>query len=321
MSRQAMADAAASLTFRDVRCPVCDSDTRRKLFRDRNRRENLDIGGTYWRCVSCGMIYLSPLPDWQQFSEYYQSIFEQQCDPRECAPPPGERPGLWGQVARWSRRFRSRPHSWPNEPGGGRTLLDVGCGIGTKLVEFARRGWRVYGIDINPGALCVARRQVPTGDFRQGELGQVGFEPGSFDVIRLDNVLEHVYQPKMLLQEIQNLLRPGSGRLYVYVPHGESLSMRLLGKYSISAWVPFHVSLFTQTALHRILSEAGFTRVDMFQHYPAERLPASLKQLGWPVLPERVPRWIDFMLLCLCMPIGKMAEWIGIGEELVAVAQ
>lgn len=50
-------------------------------------------------------------------------------------------------------------------PEGG-TVLDVGCGSGVKSKYMLERGFRVVGIDISDALLAIARRESPSGDFR-----------------------------------------------------------------------------------------------------------------------------------------------------------
>ncbi|MFQ5913302.1 MAG: class I SAM-dependent methyltransferase [Nitrospinota bacterium] len=301
-----------------VPCPVCGGRRAHDLFTDRNRRENLPIAGTYSSCVGCGAIYLRKRPLWEDIKALY--------DPLHYGPGDGgrgaeERGGSsrWKGLVHWTRKWRFRPHSWPLEPAGRhpRRLLDVGCGDGRKLEEFAARGWEVWGIDVSPNALRMAAARLPGGRFLAGELEGLDLPHGSFDVVRLDNVLEHVPRPVETLQICHRLLNPG-GRLICLVPHGKSLSMRVLGRYSISAWVPFHLTLFTRGSLRRALEGAGFGRVALYDFCPLQWPAASLFQLlkspGWGN--QRIPRW----WIWACYPFGCAAAWMRVGEELVAVA-
>ena len=96
------------------------------------------------------------------------------------------------------------PHRWPigvAKPGG--KLLDIGCGSGSKLLEFCRRGWEVYGVDINPRAIEKARRTVPQGHFSCAELTRLSFPANFFDCIRIDNCLEHVPNDRKMFRIIK----------------------------------------------------------------------------------------------------------------------
>lgn len=314
---------ASELVMYPATCPVCRHERARRLFEDRNRREKLPIRSGYVECRECGMIYLSPAPDWDQFRKFYDWLYATQAG--EVAGlrniPPGDRSGRLGRAIRSMRGLRFRPHSWPAEAGEGRSLLELGCSDAVKLVEFAERGWKVVGVDISASALEQAGRNLPSGEFHLGELEQLDLPARTFHVVRADNVLEHVPNPSQLAAQCARLLVSGGGRFIVYVPHGRSLSMRLLGRYSNNSWIPFHLSLFSRDALRRMLITAGFKRVDIVTYSPIHALPSSFLQAlgraqdsrGWGRM-----QWPVYLALA---PVGWLADRLAMGEELVAVAR
>jgi SAM-dependent methyltransferase len=252
------------------------------------------------------MTYLSPVPSADAARPFYDLILGDA--PVGGVAQPGSRP---------LRKFR--PHDWPAEAGNGRLLLDVGCGAATKLVGPARRGWRVVGVDVSADSITAARRNVPEGEFFVGDLSSARIQDSTCDVVRLDNVLEHINEPVPLLAECRRLLRP-RGLLLLYVPNGDSLSMRALKRNSISSWIPFHVSLFNPKTLRSALSAAGFTDVTDWTYTPADWLPLSLLQL-FGARPGTTPQLLYRGLRVACFPMGLLAERWGIGEELVAAAR
>ncbi len=178
------------------------------------------------------------------------------------------------------RKLRFRPHSWPlaSVSPKSKRLLDLGCGNGTKLFEFVQHGYDVWGVDVGADAIRVCQKILPQGHFIQGELQETGLPDAHFDYIRIDNALEHVPNPREVVRECYRLLRHG-GQLLVYVPHGRSLSMRLMKGNSISSWIPFHLQLFTRKSLIQLMEEAGFTDIRIYGYNPISWLPLSLMQL------------------------------------------
>lgn len=95
------------------------------------------------------------------------------------------------------------------------SILDIGCGAGGMLAFLGRYG-RAAGVDASPEAVAMAGRDGA--DVRLGMLpADIPFEPASFDVITLLDVLEHVDADAAALDTIRGLLRPG-GHLIVTVP-------------------------------------------------------------------------------------------------------
>ena len=117
-------------------------------------------------------------------------------------------------VPKWKRvlrKVRFRPHSWPLEsvPSGSKRLLDLGCGSGAKLFEFAGRGYDVWGVDVGEDTIRLCKELLPQGHFMQGELQETNLPDGHFDYIRIDNALEHVPNPKEVIAECHRLLCEG----------------------------------------------------------------------------------------------------------------
>lgn len=96
----------------------------------------------------------------------------------------------------------------------GRRVLDVGCGGGLLAEGMARRGARVIGIDLAPGALEVARlHALESGiavDYRQVAAESLAdAEPASFDLVTCLEMLEHVPDPPSIMAALARLVRPG----------------------------------------------------------------------------------------------------------------
>jgi SAM-dependent methyltransferase len=95
----------------------------------------------------------------------------------------------------------------------GKRLLEVGCGVGTDLVRFARAGAIVTGIDLAPVSVELARR-----NFAQHRLSAelsvmdgeaMSFPDGSFDVVYAHGVLQYTADPGRMVAEIHRVLVPG----------------------------------------------------------------------------------------------------------------
>ena len=180
-------------------------------------------------------------------------------------------------------------------------------------------GYDVWGVDVGADAIRFCKELLPQGHFFQGELQETGLPDGHFDYIRIDNALEHVPNPKEVIRECRRLLC-GGGQLMIYVPHGRSLSMRLMKGNSITAWIPFHLQLFTRNSLRRLLEEAGFKDVRIYEYNPTSWLPASImqwKHQRWPTAKYDHSTWPTLA----CYPIGWLATKFGMGEELIATGR
>ena len=158
-----------------------------------------------------------------------------------------------------------------------RTFLDVGCGEGWALDYFQRQGWDVLGLDFSSFSLEQfhpdLRGRLRAGDLYDG-LQELISEGRQFDVLWLDNVLEHVLDPAELLRRCRALTRPG-GVLLVDVPNDFSpLQQHLLATGHIDRpfWValPDHLSYFGAEGLRNLAAATGWATARLLGDQPID---------------------------------------------------
>ncbi|MFA7438399.1 bifunctional 2-polyprenyl-6-hydroxyphenol methylase/3-demethylubiquinol 3-O-methyltransferase UbiG [Castellaniella sp.] len=99
-------------------------------------------------------------------------------------------------------------------PGPNPRVVDVGCGGGILAEALAQSGARVTGIDLSELSLRIARQHAAAGgldiDYRLMEADALAAtEAGQFDVVTCMEMLEHVPQPRGIIEACARLLRPG----------------------------------------------------------------------------------------------------------------
>jgi len=139
---------------------------------------------------------------------------------------------------------------------GGR-LLEVGCGTGEFLEELLRmQNWEVVAVEPNEKAASYAKSKLNVKIF-QSCFEDFEYESGSFDVIVMWYVLEHLPQPISGLRLAYKLLK-ANGWLIFSIPNVESWEARVFGKYWVGWDLPRHLYLFPRPLLHEILESIGF---------------------------------------------------------------
>lgn len=96
-------------------------------------------------------------------------------------------------------------------------VVDVGCGTGTALAEYAAIGCRVIGVDTSAAMLARARERLgPDSDVRLVKGARLPVDDGTADLVLVSLVLHSVPWPEAvgLLAEVRRVLRP-SGRALV----------------------------------------------------------------------------------------------------------
>ena len=93
--------------------------------------------------------------------------------------------------------------------GRGTRLLDVGCGTGMAAQLAAKLGALVTGLDASEAELVIARERIPSGDFRCGEMEELPYADGSFDVVTGFSSLQFAEDPLNALREARRVVKPG----------------------------------------------------------------------------------------------------------------
>lgn len=131
-------------------------------------------------------------------------------------------------------------------------VLDIGCGLGY-LLSGIPDSWDRYGVEVSEFA---ATRAAPYGTIHHGDLASAKYADGSFDVVVMHHVIEHVDEPVGLLREAMRVLRPG-GRFLLGTPDFDGAMARRFGDNYRLLHDPTHVSLFTNESMHRALRDCG----------------------------------------------------------------
>jgi SAM-dependent methyltransferase len=214
--------------------------------------------------------------------------------------------------------------------GAGRgSLLDVGCATGSFLRVAQAKGWRCSGVEVSAFAAAEARERTGC-DVFCGKLEDAPFDGGSFDVITMWDLLEHLPDPLDGLERARRLLKP-SGLLLVNTPNENSLLRRMArliyrgSAGSITAPVNrlyhrYHLYYFAAPTLGLLFRRAGLEVVAMdTKPIPMSRgrIPAATK-VAMKVLSvaERLAR-AEYELLVLARNPGAVVERAGAMEGAV----
>ncbi len=173
-------------------------------------------------------------------------------------------------------------------------ILDVGCGAGDNAALLSGRGWRVTGVTIDPREREAALPfcdHIHLGDLESGLPDGI---TGTFDVVLMSHVLEHLAQPARLLADVRAHLTVG-GVIAVALPNALNYRQRLrflMGDFSYTDTGILdrtHLRFYTFTTAKSLLEEHGFDVVDAvpdgsFPLWKLRRLLAGDKL-------ERINRW------------------------------
>lgn len=201
---------------------------------------------SYLRCEACGVLFIDPVPE-GRLSEIYPSNYYSYATP-------GSSPVH--AVKDWLDRrfFRSILERVDEQE---LAVLDVGGGAGWELKALRDTDERVKKtqvVDLDPGAQELAKANGHSyfcGRIEDFESDQ------RFDVILLLNLIEHVRDPRRVLEKVCALLAPG-GLVVVKTPNWEAFDAKV---FRHSSWAglhcPRHWVLFTRESFEHTARDAG----------------------------------------------------------------
>ena len=125
----------------------------------------------------------------------------------------------------------------------GRKVLEVGCGLGTDLLQFARGGAEVYGIDLTEKGANLTRKRLKlyglSGRISVGDSESLPFDSDYFDLVYSWGVIHHTPNTEAAAREIVRVCKPG-GQIMVMLYHRRSLlALQAWAYYGLLKGKPF----------------------------------------------------------------------------------
>jgi len=223
-------------------------------------------------CHSCGLGWQHPLPTPSDIRYYYHRF------------PTYNIHGSNEKKLGFQRRIQRIARLAPDK---GR-LLDIGCGLGTFLKLALDAGWDATGIEPQQSAAEYCRRHLGI-EPHVMPIEEINLPPGSFDVVTIWDVWEHIHSPVEFIDHCIRLLAP-KGLLALSIPNASGYPARLFrGNWRYVMFT--HLSYFTLPYVRRIMNER-----DMHFQWADHTIKAqSLLQglflmLRIPLNPERLMR-------------------------------
>jgi 2-polyprenyl-3-methyl-5-hydroxy-6-metoxy-1,4-benzoquinol methylase len=196
------------------------------------------------QCRTCALVFVNPRPDPQLIVAGYSDA-----EDRTFVEQNGDR------IRTFRRTIGRVLRGMGKNSGAGMRLLDVGCAGGAFLVAAREAGFEVAGVEPSRWMADFGRKSYGL-DIIDGILRPETFAPGTFDVVTLWDVIEHVPDPHELLGLIHRLLKP-EGWLVVNYPDIGSLAARTLGR-RWPFWLSVHLLYYTRPTMRQQLMRAGF---------------------------------------------------------------
>jgi len=232
-------------------CKICGT-SESKVIVDNIKDWEYGFEGSYEyrKCSKCNSIQIHPFPSMQDFVESYKVDYHG-------FVPPTQKGALYSFLFKLiqcitKNEIRSFIHPGSN-------VLDVGCGIGLFLNELKSMGFHnLEGIDFSEKAVKIVNKNGIT--CHLGTFLDFVKENRSYDLIVMNNYLEHTTNPLSELKKAHGLLKD-KGVLLGEIPNFDSLDRIIFGRFWGGNHVPRHAFQFNARNLKELLKQAGFKTI------------------------------------------------------------
>jgi SAM-dependent methyltransferase len=233
-------------------CPVCEGisfSPETEIFDDRYGKPNRY---QLARCAACGHLATAPRLRESDLPGLYGTYYPRKNISADDVAHEAAKPkrGFAGLVLWWNGTDNQGQYSVR----AGETMLDVGCGSGTSLLEAKALGAMAFGIEVDPNVKPIATTLGLTIHF--GNLQDRPFPENTFDLIVMNQVIEHLPDPDEGLRELSDRLAP-SGCMALVFRNIESLWRRLSGSRWINWHTPYHLHHFDRRHFERMVRRCG----------------------------------------------------------------
>lgn len=232
-------------------CPLCGSHNT-DIVEEDVRDFEYGAPGTYrWiKCLGCDLVRLDPMPKEEILNLAYPETYHAFVKPTS-------------KITQYLQTFSRKgiAKSLANKLPERGAILDIGCSTGELLLSVGRLGdYQLFGIEYKLEIAWEARNRgihVWEGAFEKAEVPDE-----SMDLVVMQHVIEHVYDPVDTLKRIHRILRP-SGIVTGELPNFRSWDAALFGKYWGGGHAPRHLFHFTPQTLKKTIEHCGLETVSI----------------------------------------------------------
>ncbi len=253
--------ANINIESKEVICPTCSCSSKQVIAKVHDfEYATSKQTWNYNRCDNCGTVYLSPRPLESSMGEIYPEYYYSYSNNDQGKKNKSIVYTLWEIL---EKRKVTKYLSFiadNDENSDSRKILDVGCGDGRFLSHFrelTHDDWDYHGIEI--GGVTGAKQLKDGILYFSGAVTDMGSEYHSaYDLICLQQVIEHVPCPRETIDKLSKLLKP-SGVLVLETPDINAWDFSLWkNKYWGGYHAPRHFTLWNKDSLTTLASISGF---------------------------------------------------------------
>ncbi len=231
-------------------CPICGHNVVSKflkdMFDDRYGCPNVvDI----YKCGRCQHCFCGPKLSPSEIGSLYEKYYGRKIEIKL-----GAHLTLNSKIARWILG-ENNLGQFAFSPDAATTLLDIGSGDCQNLWDAHFLGFEAYGFDVDRASAQIGARNGLL--VRSGHSVKDAYPNQKFDVMQMNQVIEHFVDPTEQLRDISGHLA-SNGRIFISTPNSGSLLRRLTGRKWLHWHVPYHQHHFSKRSLANMVESDGW---------------------------------------------------------------
>lgn len=157
----------------------------------------------------------------------------------------------------------------------GRKILEIGCGIGTDAVMFAKEGCDYYGLELSDESLKITKERFKVFNldgkfFSLNSENMSIFEDNTFDLVYSFGVIHHTESPEIVLDEVYRILKPGGeAKIMLYAKDSWKKMMidNGLDQYEAQSGCPIAFT-YSKDEIFELFNKFSNIRIDQEHIFP-----------------------------------------------------
>ena len=299
-------------------CPICAHNGVSKflngMFDDRyGCPKVVDI----YKCNRCQHCFCGPKLSPSEIGSLYEKYYGRKVDVQL-----GIHLALNSRVVRWILG-ENNLGQFAFQPNLVTTLLDIGCGDCQNLWDANFLGFEAYGFDVDRSSEEIGARNGLR--VRSGQSVKAAYPNQKFDIMQLNQVIEHFIDPAEQLEDIGDHLA-NNGRIFISTPNSGSLLRRLTGRKWLHWHVPYHQHHFSKRSLATMVEAEGWKVIScrtvtplvwVVLQYRAIKMDSKLGELNqtWQSgSPRRGARFLELIFLTVAFFPLRFVDALGLGD-------
>ena len=296
------------------RCIVCESNNIEILYskvKDLEYKTYKDVN--YALCKVCGLIFQSPLPTEEVLPSFYPDEY------RNYLP---EKSSLFSTLKKmqFNNLAKKIAHYFNKES----KLLDIGFGNGQLLLALQRLGHtKLYGTDFTDKVFPSLQNSGIALEVSNVEK-KVPFDE-TFDVIFMNNVIEHFLDPVKVLENCKNKLTK-NGKIILITPNTNTLEFSIFKSYWAGFHAPRHTFLFNTKNLKMLGDKLGFNAINIYPMTDPGQWSISIQNIlqSSSFTSTRLKSGMTWYLTALsiaCMPVALIQNFFNNSTSIMCVLE